>query len=70
LVNFLEIGFVVDGQKLYELTTFSETLNGKLPVMEDRGISKSGDDKKIDLANRLRTLVHQTVKDRDYKKLV
>jgi hypothetical protein len=55
LVNFLEIGFIVDGQKLYALTTSSETLNVNV-VMEDRGIAKRSDDKKIDLANQLRTL--------------
>lgn len=56
LVNFLEIGFIVDGQKLYALTTFFETLNTELLVMEDSEIAKYSDDKKIDLANQLRTL--------------
>lgn len=55
LVNFLEIGFVVDGQKFYALTTSSETLNVNV-VMEDREIAKRSDDKKIDLANQLRNL--------------
>ncbi len=53
LVNFLEIGFIVDGKKLYALTATSKMLI--TAVMKDRDIAKISDDTKSQLAYELRT---------------
>jgi hypothetical protein len=55
LVNFLEIGFIVDALKLYALTTSSKTLNVDIEL-SDRIVAKYSDDIKIELANQLRQL--------------